>query len=335
MGHDQVVGALHEAGEFALAVGAEQVRTGLRDEDVVLAARAGFLDKEEFVSGGGDDGTAVFHPERDFDHGTAAGVDVALVADEIAHAVNEEHVFVKLLAVAHLHGLDHVGMSADDEVHALADEPVGESSLRGDGLELVLDAPVQVHADGMRSAFAGQCDVVGNKLLVNEIDDDITLDGDAVGTVGVIQESDFHALDVDDIRDALFSVLLAGIGADMGDAQRVEDVARAHQALVTTVQAVVVGGEKEVETHLPQLLGIAVGGAEAGIARVGFAAQGALQIDDGQVGAADVLGQILETGAVIVGAVGLLGGSDLRGVLHRIAHKRQFHRVVALEQRHE
>ena len=37
VGHDEVVCALHEAVELALAVGAQQVGTGFGDEDIVLA----------------------------------------------------------------------------------------------------------------------------------------------------------------------------------------------------------------------------------------------------------------------------------------------------------
>ena len=60
--HDEVVGALHEAGEFGLGVGTQQVGTGLGDEDVVLAMGDGLLDEEEFVARVYDDGMSVFHP---------------------------------------------------------------------------------------------------------------------------------------------------------------------------------------------------------------------------------------------------------------------------------
>lgn len=60
--HDEVVGALHEAGELAAAVGTQEVGTGLGDEDIVLAAGDGLLDEEEFVARILDDGFAVFHP---------------------------------------------------------------------------------------------------------------------------------------------------------------------------------------------------------------------------------------------------------------------------------
>ena len=62
VGHHEVVGALHEAGEFAAAVGAQEVGAGLGDEDVVLASGDGLLDEEEFVARALDDGFAVLHP---------------------------------------------------------------------------------------------------------------------------------------------------------------------------------------------------------------------------------------------------------------------------------
>ena len=126
---DQVVGARHEAGELAAAVGAQEVGSGLGNEDVVLASGDGLLDKEELVAGIDDDGMVVLHPQRDLDHGTAARVDVALVADEVAHAIDEQYILVIFLAVAHFHRLHDMGMSADDEVHSLGDQPIGQRAL--------------------------------------------------------------------------------------------------------------------------------------------------------------------------------------------------------------
>lgn len=61
--HDEVVGALHEAGEFIAAVGTQEVGAGFGDEDVVFAAVNGLLDEEEFVARVLDDGFAVLHPQ--------------------------------------------------------------------------------------------------------------------------------------------------------------------------------------------------------------------------------------------------------------------------------
>ena len=110
-------------------------------------------------------------------------------------------------------------MSADDEINALADKPVGKGALCGDGLQLVLDAPVQVHADGVCPSLPCPRDVIGNELLVNEIDDDVALDGDAVGAVGIVQKGDADALDVDDVGHAAVALLLVAIGADVADVQ--------------------------------------------------------------------------------------------------------------------
>lgn len=226
-------------------------------------------------------------------------------------------------------------MSADDEVHALGDEPVGESALCGNGFQLVLDAPVQVHADGVGAAFTRQRDVVFNLLLVNEIDNHIALDGNAVGAVGVVQKSDFDALDVDNVGHAAVALLLVTVGADVRNGHRIQHLAGAHQSFVTAVQAVVVGGEEKVKAHILETLGVAVGGAEARVARVGLAAQWAFQVDNSQVCPLDVILDVLEARRVVVGAVGLLGCGDLRCMLHRVTHKHQVNRVVALQQRHD
>ena len=77
----------------------------------------------------------------------------------------------------------------------------------------------KIHADGVCTAFTGQRDVIGDELLVDEINDDVTLDGDAVGAVGVVQEGDFHALDIDDVGNALVALLLVAVGADVRDGQ--------------------------------------------------------------------------------------------------------------------
>ena len=62
VGCDEVVGALHESCELGTAVGAQQVGTGLGDEDVVLAAGDGLLYKEQLVTGLDDDSVVALHP---------------------------------------------------------------------------------------------------------------------------------------------------------------------------------------------------------------------------------------------------------------------------------
>ena len=165
----------------------------------------------------------------------------------------------------------------------------------------------------MSSAFTCQCNVIGYLLRVNEIDDYVPLNRDAVGAVGIVQEGDFHAFDVCDIGNAPVTFLSVTIGADVGDAQRIQGMASAHQSLVAAVQTVVVGGQEQVKTHVTQLLGIAVGCTEARITRVGLSAQGTLQVDHGKVGPDDIVLEVLEALAVVVGPVGLLGGKPYTG----------------------
>ena len=97
----------------------------------------------------------------------------------------------------------------------------------------------------------------------------------------------------------------------------------------------IVGRQQQVEAHVAQLLGITVGSAEAGIARIGLAAQRTLEVGNGQVGPGDVVLEVLKAGAVVIGAIGLLGRGNLWRMLHGIAYKRQVDHGVALEQRHD
>ena len=194
---------------------------------------------------------------------------------------------------------------------------------------------MQVHADDLCPALTRQHDVVVDLLLVNEVDNHIALDGNAVGAVGVIQKGDADALDVDDVGHAAVALLLVTVGADVCDIQRVEHMAGSHQSLVTAVQTVVVGSEEEVKAHILESLGVALGCAEARIARVGLSAQRTLQIDHGIVGIAHIVLDVLETRRVVIGPVGLLGCRDLRGMLHGITHKHEVDREVALQQRHD
>ena len=259
VGHNQVMGTLHEAGEFALGIGTEQVGTCLGDEDIILACPTGFLDEEEFVTRLDNDSTAVHHLERNFDHRTATGVDITLIADEIAHAVNQQHVLVMLLAVAHLHGFNNMRMTADDEIDTLRDKPIGKGALRGNWLELIFNAPMQIHADGMCTPLPCFSDIGRNEFLIDEIDHNIALNGDAVGAIGIVQKSDFHVLDGDDVRDDFVTLLLVTIGADVRNPHRIKRLASAHQSLVAAVQTMIVGCEEKIKPHVTQLLGIAVG----------------------------------------------------------------------------
>ena len=87
----------------------------------------------------------------------------------------------------------------------------------------------------------------------------------------------------------------------------------------------VVGGGQDVESCILQCLEVLVGGAELRIASVGLAAQRDLEVADGDVGTADVVLHQREVVAVVVCAVGTVGGIDLCLVLHEVAHEQQRH----------
>ena len=239
-----------------------------------------------------------------------------------------------LLAVAHLHGFNNMRMTADDEIDPLRDKPIGKGALRSNWLELIFNAPMQVHTDGMCTPLPCFSDIGRNEFLIDEIDHNIALNGDAVGAIGIVQKSDFHVLDGDDVRDDFVTLLLVTIGADVRNPHRIKRLASAHQSLVAAVQTMIVGCEEKIKPHVTQLLGIAVGSAEARITRVRLAAQRALQVNHSEVSPTDVILKVLKTGTVVIGAVGLLRCRDLRCMLHRITHEGQVHRVIALQQRY-
>ena len=280
-------------------------------------------------------GLVAHHGHAHLHHGPTTAVNVVLVTDEVAQAIDQQHVLVVARAVAHLHGLHHMRVAADDEVHALVHEEVGQRALALHGFELVLYAPVEAHAYHLRATAACQCNVGSDARAVNEVHHHATLHGNAIGAIGVGEEGKAHALYRGDERHLLLPGGIVHIGADVRNSQRVERSNGALEATVATVKAVVVGGEKQVETRLAQLLGITVGGTECWIASIRRAAKRTLQIHHGIVGPRDVRLDVCKTTCVVVTAIGLTGSRELRSVLHRIAHKHEVHLVVALQQRHQ
>ena len=91
----------------------------------------------------------------------------------------------------------------------------GESVRLGNGFELVLDAPVQVDADGMCSTLPCGGNVAGYELLVNQVNNHIALDGNAVSAISIVKKGDFHAFHIDDERNGAVSFLLVTISADV------------------------------------------------------------------------------------------------------------------------
>ena len=154
---------------------------------------------------------------------------------------------------------------------------------------------------------------------VDEVDHVGADGGDAVGAVGVGEQREADAVAVDDERVLLVALLAVAVGAEVGYAEGVEHAQGALQPRLAAIHAVVVGGGEDVEAGLFGGHGQLARRRELGVARVGRSGQRYLEVEDGQVGAADVVAHVAEAGRVVVGAISLQGSLVLRRVPHEVA----------------
>ena len=89
------------------------------------------------------------------------------------------------------------------------------------------------------------------------------------------------------------------------------------------VDAVVVGCEEDVEAGIDDGLQVLVGRTELGIAGVGLAAEGDLEVGDGDVGTLHLRAYACEALVVVVRAVALECCLDLRPMLHEVASEEE------------
>ena len=308
-------------------VAADLVVVGVLDgvgggDDVVLveAVDGAAVDPIGHVAAGGDMGGEEGLLQVELDHDAAVGVDVALVADEVAHGVDDDF-GVAVVVGDGVEGevLHYVGVASDDGVAAVLEQPAGGLLLLGVGLDGVLDAPVDEGDDEVGSFLAGRAQVAGHLGGVDEVDDVGADGGDAVGAVGVGEQCEADAASVNDEGVVTVALVAVAVGAEVGNAEGVEHAEGALQARTATVHAVVVGGGEDIETGVAGGHGQLARRRELGVAGVGRAGQGDFEVEDGQVGALDVVLHIAEAGRVVVGAVGPKGGLDLRPMTHEVA----------------
>ena len=257
-----------------------------------------------------------------FYQGSAHGVARLHVGDEVAQRIDDQRLWIALLVAAQLHGLNHMRVGPDDQLHPLVDQQVGQLLLCGVGQQLVFVAPVQAGHNQFGLELPGPANVVLDACPVYVVDDEGWVGGEAVGAVGVVEEGDAYALDVGDKGVETLERTVGLVGAYVVDAEGVEPLQRAPGSTRLAVEAVVVGGEEEVETRLLQGGGKLVGGREAGVARVGGASRGGFEIDHGIIGRRNLGGNQLETARVVIALAGA-GRGNLGLVLHGIARKKQ------------
>ena len=290
------VGAVGEAG------------TALGDEGVGMLAALGE---------GGGEGVATGDVEA---HEIASvGVGPRLVADDIAHGPGDEMAAVG----TELEGLGHMGMASDDMVDAVVDEPLGEGALLSGGQLLILDAPVGQGDDGIGLHLARLGDVGTQLKGVDEVDDVGMLDGQSVGAVGEVEQGYAQPIALEEEGIGEVARLLVDIGAEMGHVEGVHHEDGALEACAMAVDAVVVGCEEDVEAGIDDGLQVLVGRTELGIAGVGLAAEGDLEVGDGDVGTLHLRAYACEALVVVVRSVALECCLDLRPMLHEVASEEE------------
>ena len=249
----------------------------------------------------------------------------AHVGDVVAERVYHGMVGGVLGAGDELDRLHHVGVAADDMVDTLADEPLGERLLLGTGVALVLVAPMYEGDDGIGLHGAGTA-YVGRELVAAEAVDDVGWGGgDAIGAIGATEEGDAQAVLLDDERIALGAVGGIAIGAYGGERGAIDKGEGALETPSVAVEAMVVGRGKDIEPCIFHGQEVLVGGAKLGIATVGGAAKGDLEVANGDIGSRDALLHQGEAMAIVVVAIGTAGGIDLCLVLHEVAHEEEPH----------
>ena len=194
------------------------------------------------------------------------------------------------------------------------------------------------HANQVGFGIASTSNVGSHFFAIDIVDHHFALSANAVGAIGVAQDSHFHAVDVNNVWTQSF----ASIGIDVSSCVRhlyaVEILNGAFQTRIAAVEAVIIGSSHEVEAHTLQMIGKFVGSAEARVSRIRFAAQRTLQIDQREIGVGYIVGDERETRRVVVRTVGALCSANLRAVLHGIAHKSEVDDFLAckeFEQREE
>ena len=266
--------------------------------------------------------------EVHFYHDAAVGVDVALVADQVAHGVDDDF-GVTVVAGDGVEGkvLHHMGVATDDGVAAVGEEPAGGFFLFAVGFDGILDTPMDEGDDEVGPLLTGHLQVACHFGGVDEVDDVGADGGDAVGAVGVGEQGKADAAAVDYQGMLHVALVAVAVGAQMGYAESVEGSEGAFQPLLATIHAMVVGGGHDVEAGVACGFGEGVGGRELRVAAVGSSGQRHLEVEDGQVGTLHIILNIAEAGFVIVTAIGMQGGVVLRHVPHEVAGEDNLHRL--------
>ena len=261
------------------------------------------------------------------------------VAEEIAQRVGNQRVGDGVI----VHLLDQMGMGAEDDVHAALLQLLADLLLGGADLLVVLAAPVD-HGDGDIRLLLGHIAqhpgdavgvhllVVGGVILVQKVHAVLAAGRQAqiVHALGEGHDGDADAVDVDDLIAAgLAEGGAVGEGTQGLQAHPVHDLQGGDQTGDTLADGGGIGGLDRVHADGLQGLG-QLQGSRAGLRAIAAAAEIALEIQQGQIRAAENGGHIQEGLGKIIA---VFMGSVVQHVIRHIqvtGRRQPDHRGAAL-----
>ena len=270
--------------------------------------------------------------------GGADGLDLAqtLVGHGVAHGVQANGLVIGIgVGVQQSHGLHHVGVAADDHIHAHIAQLLCQGGLLGAGGQLILVAPVHKHHGGFRTGFLHesqllfQIGIEGGKVIhIEGVDQAYGICGGRnavdIGTavlvssgVGIGNHTDIDVIDVLNDETAFIGGGAGTQSAHIVTPQGFQSALQTHSAGIV---AVVIDRGKGIKTCGLGGGGDLIGAVEAGITGVLIAvvgtAESGLQVGNGIVRLGNIGGDVAEHAFKVVAAVSLLAGA-YHGHMHQ------------------
>ena len=205
--------------------------------------------------------------KRHAHHHAAVTVLHHLVRDVVSEGI-DQHVAATLRIRVHFNGLHHMGMPADDVVHTLCEEPVGQFTLCGIGHPCIFNAPMHDGDDGIWLHGFRLSDVLFHLATIDEVDYVWAGYRKAICPIGIVEQGEAEAPFFHDQWVVTLTLQGVGIGAKVGNAEAVEHEDSAFNPPTSTVTAMVVGRGQYVEARIADSCEKLVGSGEGGIARI-------------------------------------------------------------------
>ena len=165
---------------------------------------------------------------------------------------------------AGLHRLQDVRVTAQNDVGAVVKEKVCNLFLMLILRGLIFHAPVYNHCDEVRGQCLGCGQIVGNargvqNLCITHVVGVQNIDRigmglthrNAIGAVSIRQERDLDTTHIGNMDTVLRGALLSrAIGTDVRKSKVVQHIQRAHHAVVSAIQTVIVCRADQIETSV-------------------------------------------------------------------------------------